>query len=269
MDKFYQKLQAALDNRQHVGRLMKPLAPNTKVNKVDFSSNDSLAISSSGTLTKSLLRQLETHPNFIIGSRSSRVLDGEQDYMTEIEAYLAKFHGAEASLFCNSGFEANVALWSSLPLPGDFIVYDEYIHASIHDGMRKSRAKTASFRHNDCEDLARCLKAIRGENKAIESGENHVFVALESFYSMDGDLAPVEDFIRTIRDALPLGNHLISMDEAHSNGLVGPNGSGVVCHYGVEDQFPIRVHTCGKGLGSAGGKYMYFPIIIMSTETES
>jgi 8-amino-7-oxononanoate synthase len=264
MDRFYQKLQATLNNRQRTGRLIEPPSPTAKANMIDFSSNDTLSLSSSGTLTKGFLRQLEIHPNFVVGSRSSRSLDGTQDYLTDIEAYLAEFHGAETSLFFNSGFDANVAIWSCLPQPGDFIVHDEYVHASIHDGMRKSRAKTASFRHNDCGDLGCRLTAIREENETIACGENHVFVALESFYSMDGDLVPIEDIIGTVRDALPLGNHMLGIDEAHSNGLVGLNGSGVVCYYGMEHRFPIRLHTCGKGLGSTGG--MYLPTIVVYPE---
>ncbi|KAL4865903.1 hypothetical protein BDV12DRAFT_187814 [Aspergillus spectabilis] len=252
MDKYYQKLQEKLDERREAGRLINPPSETTKANMIDFSSNDTLSLSSSRLLTKGFMHQIETHPDFIVGSRSARSLDGTQDYLTGIETYLAAFHGSETAMFFNSGFDANVALWSSLPLPGDFVVHDQYVHASIHDGMRKCRAETAMFLHSDCEDLRRRLTTIREENENIAKGENHVFVALESFYSMDGDLVPIEDVVRTVREALPAGNYLLSIDEAHSNGLVGPNGSGVVSQYGLEDQFPLRLATCGKALGSTG-----------------
>ncbi|KAL3475859.1 pyridoxal phosphate-dependent transferase [Aspergillus californicus] len=252
MERFYEKLQTALDNRRDAKRLINPPPESAKANMIDFSSNDTLSLSTSRILTAAFLHQLETHPDFIVGSRSARSLDGTQDYLTDIEAYLAAFHGAETALFFNSGFDANVALWSTLPQPGDFVVHDEYVHASIHDGMRKCRAKISPFRHSDCADLRRRLVAIRDQNETIARGENHVFIALESFYSMDGDLVPIEGILATVSEALPLGNYLLSIDEAHSNGLVGPKGAGVVSYYGLEDQFAFRLATDGKALGSTG-----------------
>jgi 8-amino-7-oxononanoate synthase len=84
-----------------------------------------------------------------------------------------------------------------------------------------------------------------------------VFIALESFYSMDGDAAPAQQMIASAKEILPFGNMVFVIDEAHSNGIVGPNGSGFVNHYGLEKEFAIRVQTFGKALGSTGGKEIF------------
>ena len=120
--------------------------------------------------------------------------------------------------------------------------------------MRRGRATTMSFQHNDCQAFGSCLEKIRTHNSGIATGSQVVFIALESFYSMDGDSAPVVKLLEIAHKALPRKNFIFSIDEAHSNGIVGPNGSGFVCHYGLEEQFPIRLQTCGKALGSTGGE---------------
>ncbi|KAF7594369.1 hypothetical protein BBP40_009350 [Aspergillus hancockii] len=246
------KLQAALDNRHEEGRLIDPPSSATLAEMIDFGSNDSLSLSSSGVLSEAFLRELEKHPGFTIGSTSSRILDGTKQYLEDVERDLAQFHGAESAMFFNSGYDANVAIWSAIPQPGDFVVFDESVHASIHDGMRRGRATTVSFQHNNCVSLQACLKDIYDQNSAVSMGEQVVFVSLESFYSVDGDMAPVLEILKVVRDVLPRGNFVLAMDEAHSNGIVGPNGSGFICHYGLEHDFPIRLQTCGKGLGSTG-----------------
>ncbi|KAE8148088.1 pyridoxal phosphate-dependent transferase [Aspergillus avenaceus] len=252
LDILNQKLHAVLENRRKEGRLIMPPSAATLAEMRDFGSNDGLSLSSSGVLSATFLRELEKHPSFTIGSGSSRILDGTQHYLESLERDLAQFHGAESALFFNSGFDANVAIWSTIPQPGDVIVYDELIHASIHDGMKRGRAATALFLHNDCASLRSCLRDVLDQDPAIAKGEHIVFVALESFYSMDGDMSPVLEIVQVVQEELPLGNYVLVIDEAHSNGLVGPNGSGYICHYGLEQEFGIRLQTCGKALGSTG-----------------
>ncbi|KAL1998370.1 hypothetical protein VTN02DRAFT_6329 [Thermoascus thermophilus] len=247
-----EKLQSILDQRRQNGRLVEPGSPAVMRAMTDFGSNDTLSLSSSGVMTEAFLAELNRHPGFKVGSAGSRVVDGSTQYLIDLENYAAKFHGAETALFVNSGFDANVAIWSTIPQPGDVVVYDEYIHASIHDGMRRGRAETKMFLHNDCVSLRRCLLDVKLQHPDIEQGKRVVFISLESFYSMDGDAAPILEMIQLAKEVLPLGNALFVIDEAHSNGLVGPQGSGFVCHYGLEKEFAIRLHTCGKGMGSAG-----------------
>ncbi|KAE8349895.1 pyridoxal phosphate-dependent transferase [Aspergillus coremiiformis] len=252
LDLLCHKLQAALDNRREEGRLIDPSSAATLAGMTDFGSNDSLSLSSSGVLSEAFLQELEKHPDFTIGSTSSRILGGTKPYLEDIERDLAQFHGAESAMFFGSGYDANIAIWSTIPQPGDYVVYDEYVHASIHDGMRRGRATAVAFKHNDCVSLQDCLKDIQEHNPAISLGTQVVFISLESFYSVDGDMVPVREIVNAVHDALPCGNYVLAIDEAHSNGIVGPNGSGFICHYGLEHEFAIRLQTCGKALGSTG-----------------
>ncbi|GFF62458.1 8-amino-7-oxononanoate synthase [Aspergillus udagawae] len=255
------RLQATLENRRQQGRLIEPAAPEKIAQMVDFGSNDTLSLNSSGVLRKAFFEELAKHPKFDVGSRSTRIFEGTTQYLSDVESHIAQFHRAESALFFPSGYEANVAIWSTIPQPGDVVIYDEYIHASIHDGMRQGRAITMMFSHNDCNSLRKRLIEVREKYPALAHGDQTVFIALESFYSMDADLAPVHEILKLTKEILPHGNTVFSIDEAHSNGLVGQNGSGYVCHYGLEKEFAIRLHTCGKGLGSTGAAVLVNPTV--------
>ncbi|KGO50477.1 hypothetical protein PEX1_096710 [Penicillium expansum] len=256
-----QKLQSALNQRDHDKRLINPPDPSTIAQMVDFGSNDTLSLSKSGALTRSFLDQLQRNPNFVVGSTSTRIFEGTTQYLKDLESYIAQFHNAESALFFNTGFDANVALWSTIPQPGDFILYDQYAHASIHDGMRAGRAKAIQFAHNDCASFRHGLEGIRDENPSIANGSHVVFIALESYYSMDGDETPIHELLDIAKNTLPRRNYIFSVDEAHSNGLLGPNGSGFVSHHGLEKEIGLRVHTYGKPFGSSGGVILADPIV--------
>lgn len=251
-------LSSTLNRRREDDRLFHPAAPKELAQLVDFGSNDTLSLSSSGVLTKAFKAVLNRDPNFMVGSTSTRIFEGTRQYLEDIERDLAKFHNAETGLFFNSGFDANVAVFSTIPQPDDIVVYDEYVHASIHEGMRRGRAKTVSFPHNDCYAFRSCLERLRFSDRGVADGKKVIFIAIESIYSMDGDVAPVKGLLQIARECLPHGNYVFSMDEAHSNGLVGPNGSGFASYHGLEREFGLRLHTCGKALGSSGGKSHIF-----------
>ncbi|RAL04306.1 aminotransferase class I/II-fold pyridoxal phosphate-dependent enzyme [Aspergillus ibericus CBS 121593] len=246
------KIQALLDHRRREGRLYEPASTDEFEGTVDFGSNDTLSLSSSGILTQAFLHQLERHPHFTVGSTAARAFEGTKQYLVDIERDMSHLHGAETGLFFPSGYDANMAIWSSIPQPGDFIVFDELVHSSIREGMRLGRAKSIPFCHNNCLSLRQCLEELHSQSTEVAEGRQVVFIAVESIYSMDGDVAPLHEIIKVAYDALPRGNYVLSIDEAHSNGIVGPNGSGMLCEYGLEDEFAIRLHTCGKALGSAG-----------------
>ncbi|RAK95227.1 aminotransferase class I/II-fold pyridoxal phosphate-dependent enzyme [Aspergillus ibericus CBS 121593] len=257
----HDKLEEQLHSRAEQDRLIKPAHPKQIAHMADFGSNDSLSFSSSGVLRTAFLQELGRHPQFTLGSRSTRVFEGTTQYLADLEAYLARFHGAESALFFNSGFDANVALWSTVPQPGDVVLYDQYVHASIHEGMRRGRADTRMFPHNDCAGLRQCLRDLRETHPGIADGSQSVFIALETVYSMDADSPPIHRMLQLAQEILPRGNTVFSIDEAHSNGLLGPNGSGYASALGVQNEFPLRLHTCGKALGSSGGVILASPII--------
>lgn len=199
--------------------------------------------------------ELAKQLNFVLGSSGSRLMDGNHAYVEELEQEIAEFHGAKTSLFFDSGFDANTAIFSVIPQPGDVIVFDELVHGSIHEGMRTCRAMARRpFRHNDVQSFREVLTLFHGTLPSISSGTSTVLVAIESVYSMDGDVAPVEDLLQAAKEILPLGNFQFFIDEAHSTGLMGPQGRGLVCALKLEESFAIRLHPFSKALGSHGGE---------------
>lgn len=247
-------LEEAIEKRREIRRnwILRP--PEFYANGVNFISNDFLSLNS-GVHREEVLREIERHPNFKVGAAASRVADGSSDYTFKLEEYLADFHNAESCLLFNSGFDANVAIFSILPRPTDIIVHDSEIHASVHTGMRASRASMIkSFGHNDPESLKKVLLQILQTDPAVAKGEVTVFVAIESIYSMDGDISPATEIVQVVKECLPLKNAVMVVDEAHSNGIMGPRGSGFICHHGLESEFAIRLHTFGKGINATGGE---------------
>ena len=226
----------------------------TPADSVDFSSNDFLSLSRSPILRTEFLKQLQTAKKIPLGSGGSRLLDGNSQYVEELEQDIADFHGAPAGLLFNSGFDANSALLSCVPQADDIVIYDEYIHASVHEGMRLSRAGGCyPFKHNCPNDLDNVLCEITERNPLILSGSKSVFVAVETVYSMDGDVAPLQDFVKVIESRLPEGNGHVVVDEAHSTGVYGDHGRGIVSELGLENKMLARLHTFGKALSSGGG----------------
>jgi 8-amino-7-oxononanoate synthase len=221
---------------------------------IDFSSNDFLSLSTSTFFKTAYLEELTSTPDFRIGSGGSRLLDGNSLYAEQLERDVAAFHGAEAGLLFNSGFDANAGFFSCVPQPGDVIFYDEQIHASVHDGMRLSRAGIkVSFVHNSVEDLQKRLVECIQRDALIRKGQRNIFVAVEALYSMDGDLAPIKGIMELVEQLLPDRNGHVVVDEAHSNGVYGFQGRGIVCSLGLESRVFARLHTFGKGLACSGG----------------
>ncbi|RMZ92686.1 hypothetical protein DV736_g114, partial [Chaetothyriales sp. CBS 134916] len=248
------RLQEVLNQRQQSSKL-RSLKP-SPAQSVDFSSNDFLSLSSNAEFRADYLRALSTR-EFPLGSTGSRLLDGNSTFAEKLEQDIAAFHGSEAGLLTNSGFDANVSIFTYLPQPGDIIVFDELIHASVHDGMRQSRARaTLAFRHNDIGHLRKVL--IRFSNKSIPS---NIFVAVESVYSMEGDLAPLMEMAELIEELFPGGNAHMIVDEAHATGIYGPLGAGRVSELGLENRVSIRLHTFGKALASNGAIILCSPTI--------
>jgi hypothetical protein len=231
-------------------------------NQIDFSSNDFLSLSTSSLLKSAFLSEISS-TKLPLGSGGSRLLDGNSTYAETVESEIAAFHGAEAGLLFNSGYDANAGFFACVPQKGDVVVYDELIHASVHDGMRLSRAgKCLAFRHNCVTDLRRLLNECLQSSKDLREGKSHVFIAVEAVYSMDGDLAPLKAIIETVEDVLPNGCGYVVVDEAHATGVLGPNGRGLVCSLGLERKIFARLHTFGKALACNGGELLLPPFVI-------
>ncbi|KAK5135021.1 hypothetical protein LTR08_005681 [Meristemomyces frigidus] len=230
-------------------------------NSVDFSSNDFLSLASNKELRDDFIEELQRGPT-ATGSGGSRLLDGNSIHAENLEQQIAAFHNAPAGLLCNSGFDANAGLFSCLPQPGDIIVYDEFIHASVHDGMKLSRAeKCICFAHNDVSALRRVLEQCLLDDVDAQEGRKSVFVAVETVYSMDGDVAPLKEIVEVMKSAFPANNGYLIVDEAHSNGVYGLKGSGLVCELGLEAEVTVRLHTFGKALACNGAILLCSPLI--------
>ncbi|KAF4971545.1 hypothetical protein FZEAL_9829 [Fusarium zealandicum] len=218
---------------------------------VDFSSNAYLSLSVVPEIRRAYHSLVETHasPPAFLGSGGSRLLDGNSTLAEALERDIAAFHNAPAGLLFNSGFDANVGLVSCLPQSGDVVVYDELIHASAHDGMKLSRAgDKVSFKHNCVEGEGGLDDVLQG----FAEEKRSVFILAEGVYSMDGDVAPLAEIVACVKQRFPRGNAYIIIDEAHSTGLYGKQGRGLVCELGLEADIFVRLHTFGKAMSSSG-----------------
>lgn len=248
-------LTSTLRNRLQISTLRSlKIAPS---GSVDFSSNDFLSLSTSAALRQNFLREVAscTAQNGL-GSGGSRLLDGDSEYATRLENDIALFHGAPTGLLFNSGFDANTAFFSCVPQAGDTVIYDELIHASVHEGMRLSRAaKKIPFKHNDVASLEEVICRVRANegSRHIATGRS-VFVAVESVYSMDGDVAKLAEIVEAVKRLCPPGEGLVVVDEAHATGVLGPGGRGLVSQLYLEGDVFARLHTFGKALACGGGK---------------
>ncbi len=210
---------------------------------VDFCSNDYLGFARSFALKKAIQQAYTNHSSALTGATGSRLLAGQTALADELEHNLATFYRTESALIFNSGYDANLGLLACLPKVGDTLLTDELIHASMIDGARLSYATRHRFRHNDLVDLEEKLKQATQNRQ-----DGQIFVGVESVYSMDGDMAPLEKLV-DLCDEYGAG---LLVDEAHATGVYGPNGEGLVVALGLQERVLARVHTFGKALGVHG-----------------
>lgn len=209
---------------------------------VDFSSNDYLGFSRSGNLFEAAHQLLADKNIRANGATGSRLISGNHALYQEAEELIAGFHDIESALIFNSGYDANVGLFSSVPQKGDVVLYDEYIHASIRDGLRLSYASVYKFAHNDLNALETALKRFRGQDAG-----NEVYVVTESVFSMDGDSPD----LMQMADLCAEYNARLIVDEAHALGVAG-KGNGMVQEMNLQHKVFAQVVTLGKAMGCHG-----------------
>jgi 8-amino-7-oxononanoate synthase len=231
-------LRKALAEREQKGMLRKLTS---SFPCIDFCSNDYLGFSKLGLLKNKLeISNLKSELSF--GSGGSRLISGNSKFIEEAEKEIALFHHSESALIFNSGYDANLGLFSSVPQKEDLVLFDELIHASIYDGIKLGYAKHYKFKHNDIESLNDLIQRHQNNFKSI-------YVAVESVYSMDGDVAPLLEIIDLIKG---LENVFLIVDEAHAIGVFGEHGRGLCNELGVEKECFARVYTYGKAMGCHG-----------------
>lgn len=212
---------------------------------VDFSSNDYLGFAKSETIFNQTHEYLLENNIKINGATGSRLISGNHNLYQITEEVLAHFHKSETALIFNSGYDANVGFFSSVPQRNDVILYDELCHASIRDGILMSNAKSYKFQHNDFENLE---KLITTQLETRNSKPETFYIVTESVFSMDGDSPNLEELVTLCQKY----NCYLVIDEAHALGVFGNHGEGLLQSQGLQDKVFARIMTFGKGLGCHG-----------------
>lgn len=210
-------------------------------NLVDFSSNDYLGLARNGELVRAAHKFLEGM-ELKNGASGSRLLSGNHALYPKLEEFLAAHHHADTALVFNSGYDANIGFFSSVPQRGDIVLFDELVHASIRDGMQMGHAKSYKFAHNDIEDLSRHIERSRNMD-----GSTEIYIVTESVFSMDGDSPDLWGMAKLCKE----NNCFLVVDEAHATGVFG-KGTDLISELGLETEVFARIITFGKAMGCHG-----------------
>lgn len=232
---FPKKLQKKLNYRQK-SHTLRQLTESNKTG-VDFSSNDYLGFAKSKQIYKAANQMVMQQTHQINGATGSRLLTGNHDLYTLAEQQLTRFYNTEDSLLFSSGYNANIGFFSSILQRGDLVLYDQYIHASIREGIRLGRAKSLKFKHNNLEDLAAIIQRVKPKE--------NVYIVTESVFSMDGDSPDLE----LLSNYCSKNNFYLIVDEAHA---VGVFSKGLCVKKGIEKKVFARIVPFGKALGCYG-----------------
>ncbi len=209
---------------------------------LNLTSNDYLGLANNQKLKKAFLQANDfTTEAISFGASSSRLLTGNTNLYDEVETLLAQSYGAEAALFFNSGYHANMGILPALTGKKDLILSDKLCHASLIDGIRLCQADHIRYRHMDHEQL----KTILTRKRHLY---NRIFIVTESVFSMDGDINNLQQLV----DIKNQFDCMLYVDEAHAVGVSGSKGLGLCEEQNVIDQIDIIVGTLGKAYASIG-----------------
>jgi len=212
----------------------------------NFCSNDYLDLARSSTGKQAISEWTDTYGQ---GATASRLVCGNLPYHDETETRLANFKAYPSALLFGSGYLANIGVITALVEKGDAVFADRLSHACILDGMRLSGARLGRFHHNNVDHLDRQLKRSTDARRKL--------VITESLFSMDGDLAPLED----LAEVCERHEAMLLVDEAHATGVLGPQGRGLISKLGLQDKVTISMGTMSKALGSYGGFVCCSPLM--------
>lgn len=207
---------------------------------INFGSYNYLCMSGDPEVKEAAAAALEQYG---AGCSGSRVLTGEKEIHQELERRIAKWKHTEDAVVLVSGHATNVTFIGNFCNENDLIIYDILNHNSITEGLRMTPAKTRRFAHNNYEMLEKYLKNHRDEFEKV-------LIVVEGVYSMDGDISPVDEYVRIKKEY----GCMLMVDEAHSAGVIGKNGGGVDEYFNLKpDDIDIKMGTMSKTLGTCGG----------------
>ncbi|MFM7803628.1 MAG: aminotransferase class I/II-fold pyridoxal phosphate-dependent enzyme [Verrucomicrobiota bacterium] len=212
---------------------------------VSFAGNDYLGLSLHPAVMEAGARAVR---DWGAGSAASRLISGSLAVHHHLEETLAEFLRTESALGFATGHAAATGVIPALVGPGDVVVVDRLAHACCVDAARLSGAKLRVFRHNDLDDLERILRWASGLPRDA-SGGPRVLVVTEGVFSMDGDSAPLSGLV----ELKERHGAWLMLDEAHSTGVLGPEGRGLAAELGLGERIEVRMGTLGKALGASGG----------------
>lgn len=203
-----------------------------------FGSNSYLGLTNHPKIKEATIKAVEKYGS---GCAGSRFLNGTLDIHIELEERLAKFVGKESALVFSTGFQVNLGVISALAGRNDYVLLDEYDHASIIDGARLSFAKTLKYKHNDIRDLENHLAKLPHESIKI--------IVTDGVFSMEGDIARLPKIIELAEKY----NAAVMVDDAHGLGVLGKRGEGTAAHFGLTEETDLIMGTFSKSLASLGG----------------
>ena len=238
-------LQKELDQRKTDGLLrQRRLLDSPQAEHIIANGNKYLSFCSNDYLG------LANHPKLIaamqtaagdsgVGSGASNLITGHHRYHDELEKKLAKFVNMPAALVFSTGYMANIGVISALLGRKDAVFADKLNHACLNEGAYLSRAEFHRFAHNDVAALEKLLKT---------STAKHKLIAADAVFSMDGDIAPLPDYLRLCEQY----DAYLYVDDAHGFGVLGEHGKGSLSHYKLKSPRIIYMATLGKAAGVAG-----------------
>ncbi len=206
--------------------------------RIMLGSNNYLGLTHHPKVLEAASRALSAYGS---GCTGSRFLNGTLDLHEQLERSLAEFMGKESCLVFSTGYQANLGLISGLVGRGEVVYLDKLDHASIVDGAKMSYGDTERFNHGDLAGLERKMERDRSSRGSM--------IVVDGVYSMEGDIADLPGLLRVARKY----GAVLAVDDAHSIGVLGPNGDGTAAHFGLTDEVDVIAGTFSKSLASIGG----------------